>query len=182
MITDLLAGLLLFAVMALLIRGWRVRRARSVLTGRLAIIERSLPEMIDILRLGVHSGLSVHLLIPTVLDALPAAVRPAFVEVQRRVARGARLGDALEALTVLGDAAHPVLAALRAAAFEGTSLSTSLDRSATEARALRRRRAEQEARRLPVLLLFPLVLCVLPAFVLLAVVPLLVTSLGALSF
>ena len=41
---------------------------------------------------------------------------------------------------------------------------------------MRRRRAEEAARRLPVQLLFPLVLCVLPAFVLLAVVPLLLAA------
>jgi hypothetical protein len=46
---------------------------------------------------------------------------------------------------------------------------------------LRRRRAEEDARRLPVQLLFPLVLCVLPAFGLLAVVPLLLASLQSLQ-
>ena len=46
---------------------------------------------------------------------------------------------------------------------------------------LRRREAEERARRLPVQLLFPLVVCVLPAFGLLAVVPLLAGSLPALS-
>jgi tight adherence protein C len=44
---------------------------------------------------------------------------------------------------------------------------------AAEVRAERRRRAEAAARRVPVKLLFPLVLCVLPAFGLLTVVPLL---------
>ena len=52
---------------------------------------------------------------------------------------------------------------------------------AREARLDRRRRAEARARRVPVLLLFPLVLCVLPAFGLLTVVPLLVGSLPDLA-
>ena len=59
----------------------------------------------------------------------------------------------------------------------GVPLTEGLDRVAREARLERRRRAEERARRLPVLLLFPLVLCVLPAFGLLTVVPLLVGSL-----
>ena len=45
----------------------------------------------------------------------------------------------------------------------------------------RRRRAEVAARKLPVKLLFPLVLCILPAFALLTVVPVIVSSLRALE-
>ena len=53
---------------------------------------------------------------------------------------------------------------------------------ALEARASRRRDAEARARRLPVLLLFPVVCLTLPAFVLLTVAPLLLSGLGALHF
>ena len=48
----------------------------------------------------------------------------------------------------------------------------------TEARAARRRHGEAEARRLPVRMTFPLVICTLPSFVLLAIAP---AVLGALS-
>jgi len=51
----------------------------------------------------------------------------------------------------------------------GTPLLPALDRLALDARLDRRRRAEEAARRVPVKLLFPLVLCVLPAFGLLTV-------------
>jgi tight adherence protein C len=51
----------------------------------------------------------------------------------------------------------------------------------TEARLIRRRASEVAARRLPVQLLFPLVLCTLPAFGLLTVVPLLVSAFDTLS-
>jgi hypothetical protein len=50
-----------------------------------------------------------------------------------------------------------------------------------ELRLQRRRQLEITARRIPIRLLFPLALGVLPAFVLLTVVPLLVTSLEGLS-
>ncbi len=63
----------------------------------------------------------------------------------------------------------------------GTPLGPSLARAAVEARARRRRHAEEAARRLPVTLLFPLVLTTLPAFFLLAIVPLLAGSLGSLG-
>ncbi len=61
-------------------------------------------------------------------------------------------------------------------ALRGSRWSPVLERLSVEARMVRRRRAEEAARRLPVQLLFPLVLCVLPAFVLLAVVPLLLAA------
>ncbi len=158
---------------------WRRRRARELAV--IDAVDRSLPDAIDLLRLGAGAGLSVHQLIPTVLHRLPAPVQPGFIEVQRRVERGVRLGDALDGLDALGGSGEPLVAVLRSAAFDGTSLSRGLERIAGDARILRRRRAEQMARRLPVHLLFPLVLCVLPAFVLLAVVPLIAASLGDLS-
>jgi hypothetical protein len=53
-----------------------------------------------------------------------------------------------------------------------------LDRLTDEANAGRRRAGEAAARRLPVRLSFPLVVCTLPSFVLLAIAP---AVLGALS-
>ena len=53
-----------------------------------------------------------------------------------------------------------------------------LERLAEEARSERRRAADAAARQLPVRLAAPLVVCTLPAFVLLAIVPLLI---GAFS-
>ena len=44
----------------------------------------------------------------------------------------------------------------------------------------RRVAAEEAARRIPVTMLFPLVMCVLPAFALLTVVPILAATLGDL--
>jgi tight adherence protein C len=59
----------------------------------------------------------------------------------------------------------------------GTALGPSLDRLAIEARTARRHRAEERARRVPILLLFPLVTCTLPALGLLTIAPLAVGAL-----
>ena len=75
----------------------------------------------------------------------------------------ARWRDALLASDRLGAPVGPVLARL-----------------AEEERTALRRRAEAHARRIPVRLLFPLVFLVLPAFVLLTVVPGLAAGLGRL--
>lgn len=175
-------NLLMFGLIVLgtrtLIRWFRARARVRAMSEE---IERTLPDAIDLLRLATHSGLSVHQLVQGVLPSLPAPIVPAFMEVQRRVDCGVRLGDALDALEVLGEVAHPLLAVVRSTAFDGTPLLPALERVAADSRMIRRRRAEQLARRLPVQLLFPLVLCVLPAFALLAIVPLIAASLGALS-
>lgn len=158
---------------------FRQRRLRAI---RLAAIESALPECVDFFRLAIGAGHSIHQVIDVVVPHLPALIAPTFVEVRRRSRLGMRLGDALDPLDELGDSFRPLASALRSSAFDGVPLSSSLERVAADARLVRRRHAEERARKLPVRLLFPLVTCILPAFGLLTVVPLLVASLPSLSF
>jgi tight adherence protein C len=144
-------------------------------------VRGALPDTVDLFRLAVGAGMSAHQAVDGVARHAPAPVDLALAEVQRRVELGERLGDAIEALDALGDPVLPLVAALRGAARHGAPLGDALERVAADARVVRRRRAEEDARRLPVQLLFPLVLCVLPAFGLLAVVPLLLASLRSLQ-
>lgn len=165
---------------ALCIAGPALRR-RSALGARQRAVRSAVPDTVDLFRLAVGAGLSVHQAVEAVAARAPAPVDAALAEVVRRVALGERLGDALDALSVLGDPVLPLAAGLRGAARHGAPLADALERVAVDARVLRRRRAEEDARRLPVQMLFPLVMCVLPAFGLLAVVPLLLASLRSLQ-
>jgi tight adherence protein C len=158
-----------------------VMRARSRRVASEREVRTALPDTVDLFRLAVGAGLSVHQTVDAVAEHAPAPVDAALGEVRRRVELGARLGDAIDALDVLGDPVLPLAAALRGSARYGSPLGAGLERVAADARVLRRRRAEEDARRLPVQLLFPLVMCVLPAFGLLAVVPLLLASLSSLQ-
>ena len=107
-------------------------------------------------------------------EALGAAVRATQV--------GVTLDDALAAVTLrLGEPVRGVIGALVGSARDGVPLEPALVRLADDARRARRRAAEERARRLPVRLLFPLIGCVLPAFALLTVVPLLAGALGGLA-
>lgn len=146
-----------------------------------AEVVESVPELADLLRLAVAAGHSVHQVIDVVRTRAPAPFVGPLTEVHRLVGLGARLGDALTPLESLGDPARPLVSALRSAAFDGVPLAPALERVAADARLRRRRAAEAAARRLPVQLLLPLVLCVLPAFGLLAIVPLLVVSVRSLG-
>ncbi len=144
----------------------RHRAARALADG--------LPEVLDLLALAVGAGLTVPLAVAAVGRRAQGPVAQALAGAMDAAQRGLRLADALDtAGAALGPGARPLLGALATSERYGAPLGPSLDRLAGEARADRRRRAEERARRVPVLLLFPLVLCVLPAFALLTVAPLL---------
>jgi hypothetical protein len=64
----------------------------------------------------------------------------------------------------------------------GLSTRELFDRLAADAHAQRRREAEQRIRSLPVRLTLPLVGCVLPAYALIAVVPLIASQLTSVTY
>ena len=99
-----------------------------------------------------------------------------------QLSAGARLGDVINQLrTDFGPDSARLFGALSSSARLGTEVLPSLQIGAAEMRLARRRRAEVRARRIPVRLLLPLVVCILPAFALLTVVPLLLSSIADLS-
>jgi tight adherence protein C len=105
-------------------------------------------------------------------------VRRGFADALDCVAGGSRLVVALERLPVqIGESCRPLVALLLAAEADGLPVVAGLERLAGECRLERRHRAEVAARQVPVRLLFPLLVCILPAFALLTVAPLLAGSL-----
>ena len=72
------------------------------------------------------------------------------------------------------------MAVLTSAERDGIAVGPTLDQLSFEARRRRRLAAETAARKLPVRLSFPLVACVLPAFALLTLAPLLAGALSSL--
>jgi tight adherence protein C len=138
-------------------------------------------DVVDLFVLAIGAGLNLRLALRAVARRAPPAWAPSLRLLVDQVDRGQRVGEALDALPdQLGDSARPLVRVLVGAERYGTPLLPGLDRLAVDARLDRRRRAEEAARRVPVKLLFPLVLCVLPAFGLLTMAPLLAGALDAL--
>ncbi|HEX7167275.1 MAG TPA: type II secretion system F family protein, partial [Acidimicrobiales bacterium] len=109
-----------------------------------------------------------------VVDALRSAIR--------EVDGGVRLADALAAIPDRhGDPIRPLVAVLVDSERYGAPLGPALGTLSAELRACRRRRAEEHVRRVPVRVLLPLVTCVLPAFALLTVAPLLASGMRTLA-
>jgi tight adherence protein C len=138
-----------------------------------AQVARDLPDLIDLLALAVGAGLSVPAALPVVAPVAPVALRGDLRSVVAAIAGGRSSDQAVAELSARwGAPARPLVHAIADHLRYGTPVLPALERVAAEARAHRRRAAEIRARKLPVLLLFPLVLCTLPAFGLLTVAPL----------
>lgn len=158
------------AVVVVAMRG-RARRRRR--TDRL---RRALPETLDVLSLAVRAGL-----VPT--DALVAAAETSpepLGEILRaglvRLRRGGAWNDVVGQLgRDLGPDGRGL--ELLLGADGGAPLADGLDRLASELRDRRRREVQRRAQRLPVTVLAPLVSCILPAFLLITIVPV-VSTLG----
>lgn len=177
-LVDLRLGL---GALVVAILGPTLRERRRV-ADRDQLVRTELPEVVDFLLAALRAGLSVRAAVAATAVWLTGPIPEAFAQIGRRVELGAPLADELDQLPLrLGEVARPVGRVLVAAVRYGTPVIPALERVADAARLDRRRHIETEARRVPVKLLFPLVACVLPAFALLTVVPVLVGHLLSLD-
>ncbi len=145
-------------------------------------VVRTLPEVVDLLLVGVGAGLTPRETLQRCRAWLPDPFAAAVQSALSRASAGATFADALDlAMTPLGNRLRPLVAALNAGERDGSMLAGSLLRVSDEARRQRRVAAQERARRVPVAMLGPLLLCVLPSFALLTLVPLVLGSLSDLG-
>ncbi len=157
----------------------RRRRAEDVKRAR----RDAVPETLDLISIAVGAGLTVNGGLLLVKDVGPMAVRQSFGQVLDRSASGQPLARVLPGLSDdLGDAYHPLVMALVASVRDGAPLGQLLMRLGDNARVSRRRRAEERARRLPVVMMFPLALCSMPAVLVGTIVPLVVVGFRSTAF
>ncbi|MFC7326210.1 type II secretion system F family protein [Marinactinospora rubrisoli] len=151
---------------------WRLRRGdTAVVRRRRSRITAALPVAVDLLTATLRAGATMT----DALDAVAAAVGGPLAAELAAVADRLRLGaDAAEAWRDVRD--PPALAslarALARAARTGAPVAGLLDRHSAECRRAARANAVARSQRTGVLVVLPLGLCFLPAFVLIGVVPL----------
>jgi tight adherence protein C len=128
-------------------------------------IRRQLPDALDLLSITVEAGLGFD----AALERVAREVRGPLGEELVRVVQEIRLGKSRsEALRDLGERTNVdelrsfVLAMVQADIF-GISISRVLQVQAKELRIRRRQLAEEQAQKLPVKIVFPLILCIFPA-------------------
>ena len=143
------------------------------------IIDSVYPDALDLFVITVQAGYTPREAVDSVREVAHPLIGDVFQRVQQRAARGERFADALTSVTdALGPRGAAFVDTLTMTERAGLPIAPAVERLADDARQHRRRLAESAARQLPVRLSFPLVLCTLSSFVLVAIVPLL---LGALT-
>ncbi len=151
----------------------RRRRARWV--------DAALPDALDLVVLAVRAGHLPVAALSAVHHHFAPVLREPTARMLDEVHHGRRFADALPMLSAeLGPSLDPLVDGLAGADRDGLPLAPVLERLAADARAHRRRHLDALARQIPVRLAVPLVVCILPSFVLLAVVPLLLAALTSL--
>ena len=146
---------------------FRVRRARRLDDD----VARELAVAVDLVGVGVAAGCTPYLAVELGARWAPPLLGDALDDVVRACALGQAFDDALRELGARMPPVRVLTDTLRTSARLGTPAAPALGRLAADVRADLRRRAEARARTVPVRLCFPLVGCILPAFALLTVVP-----------
>jgi tight adherence protein C len=156
-----------------LARAARLRKARA---------DRELPVFLDLLAAAAVAGLSGQLAARRATEATEGPLAEELETAFQHVDLGGRWRDELAAAADrlgLPDLRRAATILTRSDAI-GTSFADALAELARESRDARRAAVAERARKAPVKMLFPLVFLVLPAFLLLTVVPVLVTTLQSI--
>lgn len=158
------------------------RRRRREEARRRELVDEALAPTIDLIAVVIGAGGTIAEAVDVVSARGPEVTRPVFALVQAAQRRGVLLVDALAGVSdELGSGFHPLTTALVVSAQGGAPVGALLQRLADEANQARRRVIETRVRRLPVVLIMPLVMCQLPAVIVGSVVPLALLAVRSLQ-
>lgn len=149
-----------------------VRREREQL-------QRSLPQGLDLLGACLHAGLPLRRAVAEVCNVVEGPLRAELELVRQRIDVGVPEEEAWRASAqrpVIG----PVMRDLARSVSSGTALVETLARHAEEARREAAGAAQEKARAVGVATVYPLMICFLPAFMLVGVIPIIASTLLAM--
>ena len=140
-------------------------RLNSKVEARSKSIQRSLPDVLDLLVISVEAGLGFEQAVDRVIDNVPCELSDEFARVLGETSAGSTRSEALRALQDridLPEIRSFVLAMIQADKF-GVSIGRVLRSQADEMRIKRRQLAQEKAQKAPVKMLIPMVFCIFPA-------------------
>jgi len=136
-------------------------------------ILRTLSDTLDLLTISVEAGLALNAAIAQVVQNVPGVLSQEFARMLQEIQLGVSRSDAFRHLADRTDVEELnafALAMIQADVF-GVSIASVLRTQAQQLRIKRRQRAEAKAQQTPVKIVFPLILCILPALFVVIVGP-----------
>ncbi len=136
-------------------------------------IRRQLPDALDLLTLSVEAGLGFDAALAQVAATMPGALSREFARVLQEMQMGRRRSEALRDLSTRTSVPElkTITTSLVQAGELGIPIAGVLREQARHMRVKRRQRAEEMARKLPVKVIFPLILCLFPALFIVIIGP-----------
>ena len=160
---------------------YRVRQSR-LQRETAAVTTTQLSNATDMLSVLLLSGMTTPQALQQLHHYLDEPCRAVFFDCGQLLSHGSRFHDVVRQLSsTFGSPAFALCEALLASERDGIAVGPLLERLSAVNRQQRRQELDAAARQLPVRMAIPLVICVLPSFVLLGVVPLFVGSLSGLG-
>jgi tight adherence protein C len=146
-------------------------------------IWKNLPDSFDLITTCVEAGLGLDAALSQVAGKVPGPFAEELNQTLREVAVGRPRREALQALAerTAVEEVTGFVNAIAQAELMGTSIGRILRAQADQLRVRRRQRAEQNARRLPFKMLFPLIFCMFPALFVVAMGPAVISIYRLLS-
>lgn len=176
-VPEQLEGLMIAGLVVGPLLGWSVPTLmlQSKATSRLAEIAQGIPDMLDILNMCVSQGMTVPTSLGRVARDL-APVYPALSKELRIVTEQSRVGTLNQALSSFSQRCdlpevHSFTSLLMQTEKMGTSMSSALTEYSDNMRETVKQRADEKSNSASFKLLFPTVLCLMPAVFLLLLGP-----------
>jgi len=173
------------ALMAILLAlGWRVPDfwLSRMVTSRRRLIEKALPDVLDLLSVSVEAGLGLDGAIQKVGEKFPEPTSGEFRELLKSIRLGTPRADALR--TLADRTALPDMRTFAAAVIQAEQLGVSVSRVLrVQSEALRQRRkqrVEEKAMALPLKMLFPLILFIFPSIFIVVLGPVVINFMTTL--
>ena len=175
----LLPGAILGLVGAYSLSFWLSAQARA----RQNAMVRALPDSMDLLTICVEAGLGLDAAFQRVAEKQAGPLADEIRQMLREIGLGKARRQALLDLADRTDIedVRILASAINQAEQLGTSLAQILRVQAQQLRVRRRQRAEQEAMRVPVKMVFPLVFCLMPSLFIFILGPILLNVMDYLS-
>jgi pilus assembly protein TadC len=133
------------------------------------------PMLFGLVAIATSAGLTPENALRAIAPYVPSSFRDDFVHMSKEMENGKRFADALKHWDS-NNTLRPLAHILTESQESGTSSLAAIDALSRDGIGRIRRESDKALKKLPITMLFPLVLCILPAFIVLSIVPTLISG------